>query len=43
MHREMEDMFRLRDEYDLEIDLDVKAELNRKLHKSWMSFSGAIG
>ena len=33
MHREMEEIFRLREEYDLEIDLEVKAELNRRFHE----------
>ena len=38
MHREMEDIFRLREEYDLEIDLDVKTGLNWKLHEKLDEF-----
>jgi len=33
MHQEMEELFCLREECDLEIDLDVKAELNLKFHE----------
>lgn len=38
MHQEMEDIFRLREECDLEIDPEIKTELYRKFHETLGKF-----